>query len=96
LERRGTMSAYVVLEGDDLFETSHEGSETARALHAFGGEILASGLWDLLVGDHVFSVGMIIRFPDKDAANAWYYARGYEMLLDVDKMALDCCMRLID
>ena len=90
------MSAYVILEGNFRYETPCEGFDAGQALRAFGGEILASGSWDLLVGEPVFSSGMIIRFPDKEAANAWYYAGGYRMLLDVDTVALDCSLRLID
>ena len=90
------MSAYVILEGHFRDETPYEGIDAGQALRAFGGEILASGFWDLLVGEPTFSSGMIIRFPDKQAASAWYYARGCQMLLDVDTVAPDCCLRLID
>lgn len=89
------MSAYVILEGDVRDETSWRATDAERALRAFGGEILASGPWELLVGEPAFSGGLIIRFPDKEAAYAWYYARGYRMLLDVDTMALDCRLGLI-
>jgi uncharacterized protein (DUF1330 family) len=94
-QRRGAMSAYVILEGDVRFETSCDGTDAKEASRAYGGEILASGRWDLLVGEQAFTSGMIIRFPNKEAANAWYYAQGYRVLLDVDTVALDCCLRLI-
>ena len=88
------MSAYVILEGD-VRDESCRATGAGQALSAFGGEILASGSWDLLVGEPAFSSGMIIRFPDKEAAYAWYYARGYRMLLDIDIVALDCRLGLI-
>ena len=84
------MSAYVILEGDVREGTSYRATDAGQELHAFGGEILASGPWDLLVGQPAFSSGMIIRFRDKEAAYAWYYTRGYRMFLDINTVALDC------
>ena len=89
------MSAYVILEGDVRYEASYVHTDAGQGLSACGGEILATGPWELLVGEACFSSGIIIRFPDKEAAKAWYYAQGYRLLLDVDTVALDCCLRLI-
>jgi hypothetical protein len=49
------MSAYVILEGDVRDGASCRATDAGQELRAFGGEILASGPWDLLVGEPAFS-----------------------------------------
>jgi uncharacterized protein (DUF1330 family) len=38
---------------------------------------------------------MIIRFPDKDTALAWYNSPAYQALLDIRDAALDSRFRLV-
>jgi uncharacterized protein (DUF1330 family) len=38
---------------------------------------------------------MIVRFPDRDTALAWYNSPAYQALLDIRNAALDCRFRLV-
>jgi uncharacterized protein (DUF1330 family) len=38
---------------------------------------------------------MIVRFPDKDTALAWYNSPAYQALLDIRAAAFDCRFRLV-
>ncbi|WP_429362772.1 DUF1330 domain-containing protein [Paraburkholderia sp. GAS32] len=64
-------------------------------LKQFGGETLASGPWELIFGDAAYERALIVRFPDRNAALAWYNSPEYQALLDVRSVALDCRFRLI-
>jgi uncharacterized protein (DUF1330 family) len=61
----------------------------------FGGEVLAFGPWEVLFGEGAYHNGMIVRFPDKDTALAWYNSPTYQALLDIRNAALDCRFRLV-
>jgi uncharacterized protein (DUF1330 family) len=91
------MSAYVLIEATVR-------DEAARARYAplaqpsakeFGGEVLVTGPWHMLFGDPAFATGMLIRFPDKEAALAWYHSPGYQALLELRAAAFDCRFRLL-
>jgi uncharacterized protein (DUF1330 family) len=79
------MSAYVVVEATvrDPEARDRYGSQIGTVLNQFGGEILAFGPWQLLFGEPAYHSGMIIRFPDKDTALAWYNSPAYQALLDI-------------
>ncbi len=64
-------------------------------LKQFDGEILAFGPWQLLFGEPAYRNGMIIRFPDKDTALAWYNSPAYQALLNIRDAALDSRFRLV-
>lgn len=91
------MSAYIVVEGvvRDKEALARYGSQAAPLIKQFGGEVLAFGPWEVIFGEAAFHNGMIIRFPDKDAALGWYNAPAYQALLELRNAALDCRFRLV-
>jgi uncharacterized protein (DUF1330 family) len=66
------MSAYVIVEATVLDEESRRryGSQAEPILREFSGEVIAFGPWQVLFGEPAFDNGMIIRFPDNEAALA--------------------------
>lgn len=91
------MSAYVVVEGTprDKEALGRYGSQAIQLIKQFGGEVLAFGPWELLFGEDAYHNGMIVQFPDKATALAWYNAPAYQALLDIRNAALDCRFRLV-
>jgi uncharacterized protein (DUF1330 family) len=91
------MSAYIVVEGivRDKEALGRYGSQATALIKEFGGEILAFGPWELLFGEGAYHNGMIVRFPDKGTALAWYNSPSYQALLDIRNAALDCRFRLV-
>jgi uncharacterized protein (DUF1330 family) len=91
------VSAYIVVEGvvRDKQALIRYGSCATPLIKQFAGEILAFGPWEVIYGEAAYHNGMIIRFPDKDAALAWYNAPAYQALLEIRNSALDCRFRLV-
>ena len=91
------MSAYIVVEGTprDQEALGRYGSQAISLIKQFGGEVLAFGPWELIFGEGAYHNGMIVRFPDRDTAWAWYNSPGYQALLDLRNAALDCRFRLV-
>jgi uncharacterized protein (DUF1330 family) len=91
------MSAYVVIEASVRDEESRDryASQVGPILQKFAADVVSFGPWQLLFGEPAFENGMIIRFPDKKAALAWYHFPDYQALLDVRAAGLDCRFRLV-
>jgi hypothetical protein len=49
-------------------------------LREFSGEVIAFGPWQVLFSEPAFDNGMIVRFPDNEAALAWI--RGEVVMAD--------------
>ena len=95
--RQVNVSAYIVVEGTvrDKEALGRYGSQATSLIKEFGGEVLAFGPWEMLFGERAYQNGMIVRFPDKDTALAWYNSPAYQALLDIRNAALDCRFRLV-
>jgi uncharacterized protein (DUF1330 family) len=52
-------------------------------LKKFGGEFLAFGRWHVLHGEPAYDNGMIVTFPDKETALAWYSSPECQRLLEI-------------
>ena len=91
------MSAYIVVEGTvrDKEALGRYGSQATSLIKEFGGEVLAFGPWEMLFGERAYQNGMIVCFPDKDTALAWYNSPAYQALLHIRNAALDCRFRLV-
>jgi uncharacterized protein (DUF1330 family) len=91
------MSAYIVVEGTPRNKEAlgRYGPQATASIKEFGGEALAFGPWALLFGEGAYQNGMIVRFPDRDTALAWYNSPNYQALLEIREAALDCRFRLI-
>ena len=64
-------------------------------IRQFGGKVLVLGPWKLLFGEAAYRNGIIIRFPDKDAALAWYNSPAYQALLEIRDVGLASRFRLV-
>jgi uncharacterized protein (DUF1330 family) len=95
--KKVNMSAYIVVEGivRDKEALARYGSQATPLIKQFGGEVLAFGPWEVLHGEAAFHNGMIIRFPDKATALAWYNAPAYQALIEIRNSAIDCRFRLV-
>jgi uncharacterized protein (DUF1330 family) len=91
------LSAYIVVEATvrDPEARDRYGSQAVPLLKQFDGEVIVFGPWQLLAGEPGRDNGMIIRFPDREAALAWYNSPAYQALLDVRDAGLDCRIRLV-
>ena len=91
------MSAYIVVEGTprDKEALGRYGPPATASIKEFAGEVLAFGPWELIFGEGAYQNGMIVRFPDKDTALAWYNSPKYQAMLDIREAALDCRFRLV-
>ena len=91
------MREYIVVEGAvrDKEALARYGSQATSLIKEFGGEVVAFGPWKLLFGESAYHNGMIVRFPDKDTALAWYNSPTYQALLEIRNAALDCRFRLV-
>jgi uncharacterized protein (DUF1330 family) len=91
------MSAYVVIEGTvrDKEALGIYGVQATASIKDFAGEVLIFGPWEALFGERAYQNGMIVRFPDKDSALAWYNSPVYQALLGLRDTALDCRFRLL-
>jgi len=49
----------------------------------------------MLHGEPAYQNGMIVTFPDKEAALAWYNSPEYQLLIPIRDKALDSRFRLI-
>jgi len=95
--KKVNMSAYIVIEGTvrDKEALGRYGSQATSSIKESGGEVLAFGPWELIFGEGAYHNGMIVRFPDKVMALAWYNSPTYQALLDIRNSALDCRFRLV-
>jgi uncharacterized protein (DUF1330 family) len=91
------MSAYVIVEASVRDKKARElySSQLGPILRKFGGEVLAVGPWLSLFGEPAFENGMVVRFPDKATALAWYHSPDYQALLELRDAALDCRFRVV-
>jgi uncharacterized protein (DUF1330 family) len=92
-----SMSAYLVIEATvrDREALDRYASQSIPSLAQFGGEVIAFEPWQMLFGEPAYDNGMIVRFPDKAAALAWYNSPVYQALLTIREAALDCRFRLV-
>lgn len=86
------MSVLVIVQGNphpDRTETLQQYQQTARAVIAkHGGQAITrgSGL-ATLNGSRQWKVGIVLRFPDKAAVDAWYNDPEYQRVLPLRNQA---------
>ena len=91
------MSAYIVVEATVRNQEARDryAPQAADLIKQAGGEVLASGKWELLFGEAAYHNGLLVRFPDKETALAWYNSPAYRALHEIRGVALDCRFRLL-
>jgi uncharacterized protein (DUF1330 family) len=91
------MSAYVIIEATvrDKAARDRYSAQVGPILRKFDGEVLAVGPWLPLFGEAAFENGMVLQFPNKATAYAWYHSADYQALLELRDAALDCRFRVV-
>jgi len=93
------MSAYVVVEftvnDPDVYREKYAGN-AGKAAKEYGAEVLANSNWEILDGETGLSSGVIVQFPDHEAALRWYNSPEYQQLIDVRSVAMDARFSLLD
>ena len=91
------MSAFVVVEMTikDPDARARYAAAAAPTVAAFGGEYLAHGAWTVLHGEPSLPNGVVVGFPDRERALAWYNSPEYQATLTERALALNCRFQLI-
>ncbi|MBV8195723.1 MAG: DUF1330 domain-containing protein [Candidatus Dormibacteraeota bacterium] len=93
------MSAYVVVEftvkDPDAYRANYAGN-AGKTAKEHGAEVLANSNWETLDGETGLSSGVIVQFPDREAALNWYRSPEYQELIEVRGRAMDARFRLLD
>jgi uncharacterized protein (DUF1330 family) len=84
------MSAYVIghitVKDPDKWQRYRE--RVPATLAAWGGEVVLRGRRvAVLSGDHAHADTVVIRFPDANAASAWYGSTEYQALIPLREEA---------
>ena len=99
LRRSINMSAYVIVEftvkDPEIYREKYApiAGQTAKE---HGGEVLASGNWEVLHGDGSLTSGVLVRFADHETALRWYNSPEYQQLIEVRGIAMDARFSLLD
>jgi uncharacterized protein (DUF1330 family) len=93
------MSAYVIVEftvkDPDVYREKYAGNAGKTAME-HGAEVLANSNWEILGGETGLSSGVIVKFPDHEAALRWYNSPEYQQLIEVRGVAMDARFSLLD
>jgi len=92
------MPAFIVVDliprnADKLAEYS---AGAAQTLIPYNGTFIAKGRIHALNGTSSFENKVIIQFPGRDSALAWYASSAYQQLIPLRDQGMDCQFHLID
>ncbi|MGK0500586.1 MAG: hypothetical protein ACJAYG_002239 [Oceanicoccus sp.] len=84
------MSALVIvdLNPTDKEKLSDYSSMAAATLTPFRGEFIAKGPIESLHGGADFKIKVVIEFPDRDSALAWYESEAYQKLIPTRNLGM--------
>lgn len=85
------MSAYIVVHGTvkNPDKMKEYGAAAIATFAAFGGKLLSRGPSDTLAGSNPHSLMVLVEFPDKASAKAWYESPAYQALIPLRLAAMD-------
>ena len=93
------MSAYVIVEftvkDPDVYREQYAATAGKTAME-HGADVLAAGNREILDGHTGLSSGVVVQFPDRESALAWYNSPEYQQLIEVRGVAMDCRFRLLE
>ena len=93
------MSAYVVVEFEvkdlDVYREKYA-ANAGKTASEHGAQVLANGSWEVLDGAPRLSSGVIVQFPDREAALRWYNSPEYQQLVEVRGIAMEARFSLLD
>ena len=93
------MSTYLIVEftvKDPELYKEHYSVHAGMTAKKYGAEPVANSDWEVLSGDHKFTSGAIMRFPDHEAAVKWYNSPEYQELIETRGAAMDARFSLLD
>jgi len=85
------MSAYVVVHGTvkSPEKMQEYGAAAGPTLAAFGGKLVSRGPSTSLAGNNPHGLMVVLEFPDKASAQAWYASPAYQAAIPVRLEAMD-------
>lgn len=91
------MAAYVIVgfNPKDKEKLQQYGASVPATLAKHSGEILVKGPVEQLHGDSKFQMQVILTFPSKEDASAWYYSDEYQALVDIRNDGMESNFQLI-
>lgn len=94
---RNQMPAYVIVgfTPTDVEKLQQYGASVPSILAKYSGEIIAKGKSEQLHGDFGFQMQIIIAFPSKEVASAWYRSDEYQALIPIRDAGMDSQFQLI-
>ena len=93
------MSAYVIIHATikDLEKVKEYAAIAGPTVAAAGGDFVSAGAGaDVEVGKHGYDRAIVIKFPDKATAQAWYNSDDYQAAVPIRKEAMDAVFILAD
>ena len=91
------MPAYVVVRFNpkDKEKLQQYGAAAPATLAKYSGEALIKGQSELLHGESKFQMQLILAFPNKQDASAWYNSAEYQALIPIRDLGMDAQFQLI-
>ncbi|MFT7287581.1 MAG: hypothetical protein ACI87W_001695 [Halieaceae bacterium] len=91
------MTALIIVDltPTDKDKLSSYSSMAADTLAPFNGEFIAKGPIESLHGESAFQIKVVIQFPDRDSAVAWYESEAYQKIIPVRNQGMDSQFHLI-
>ena len=86
------MSAYVIVHASikDPEKLQEYACIAGPTVKAAGGEFVSAGqITEMLTGQHGYEQAIVIKFPDKETAQAWYKSDAYRTAMPIQEQAMD-------
>lgn len=85
------MTAYVVVHATvkNAEKLAEYGAAAAPTVASFGGEFVARGASEVLSGEHGHGVMVVLKFPDRATAKAWYASPAYQAAIPARQAGMD-------
>ncbi len=93
------MSAYVIVHATikDPEKVKEYAAIAGPTVAAAGGEFVSAGqVADVLAGQHGYDKAIVIKFPDKETAQAWYKSDEYQAAVPIRAQAMDAVFILAE
>ncbi|AZP11771.1 DUF1330 domain-containing protein [Undibacterium parvum] len=91
------MPAYITVDFSptDKEKLQEYGAAVPASLTKFSGEYLVKGPAEQLFGDTEFQMQVILTFPSRELALAWYHSPDYQTLVPLRNAAMRSEFRLV-
>ena len=85
------MTAYVVVHATvkNAEKLAEYGAAAAPTVASFGGEFVCRGASEVLAGANPHGVMVILKFPDRATATAWYNSPAYQAAIPARTEGMD-------